>query len=95
MDDVSGYVLFLTGLITYPVTPSVPIRRPTSSIISDLPGAQRGRNNICGVEVQRLTFVAIGSLFSHAKPLVSDETWTITIQVCNVDTIILGNIYLR
>ena len=81
MDDVSRHVLFLTDLITYPVTPSVPIRRSTSSRISDPPGAQHGHNNIYEMEVQRLTFVAIGSLVDQARHLVSDETWNMTIQV--------------
>ncbi|KAG0566092.1 hypothetical protein KC19_7G038000 [Ceratodon purpureus] len=84
MDDVSRHVLFLTDLITYPVTPSVPIRRSTSSRISDPPGAQHGHNNIYEMEVQRLTFVAIGSLVDQARHLVSDETWNMTIQALRV-----------
>lgn len=75
MDDVAGHVLFLVGLIANPVTP-VPTRRSTSR--SD-PVA---RSDVHEVEVQRLTLVAIGSLISQARPLVSTETWTIIIQVC-------------
>lgn len=82
MDDVAGHVLFLVGLVTYPVT-LVPVRRSTAS--SSVAGAQLGRhNNKYEVEVQRLTFVAIASLISQARPLVSEETWTITIQVCSM-----------
>jgi len=76
MDDVSEVVLFLSGLITYPVTPESALQ---STGRSDSEGHYG--SNIDEMEVQRLTFVVMGSLMSQARPLVSGETWTTAMQV--------------
>lgn len=84
MDDVSEAVLFLSGLITYPVTPAPAL---LSTARSDSEGHHG--SNVDEMELQRLTFVVMGSLISQARPLVSGETWTIAIQVhcCDVTSI--------
>lgn len=79
MDDVSEAVLFLSGLITYPVTPAPAL---LSTARSDSEGHHG--SNVDEMELQRLTFVVMGSLISQARPLVSGETWTIAIQALRV-----------
>lgn len=80
MDDVSELVLFLSGLIRHPATPV-----PAQQIAFGSPSEALHGSNIDEVEVQRLTFVVLGSLISQSTPLVSGDSWISAVQVSNLD----------
>lgn len=81
VDDVSSLVPFLLGLVTRPAT-SLRGQHNGSSSRPNIAVWSRPVDD--DMEVQRLVFVAIGNVFTRAGPVISNDTWRYTVQVCHV-----------
>lgn len=81
VDEVSSLVLFLLGLVTHPATS---LRGQHNGSGSRAIASGWSRNVDDDMEVQRLAFVAIGNVYTRAEPVISNETWKLTVQVRHV-----------
>jgi len=80
VDDVTSLVPFLLGLVTRSAT-SLRGQHNESSSRPNITVWSRPVDD--DMEVQRLEFVAIGNVFTRAAPVISNDTWRYTVQVCH------------
>uniref|UniRef100_A0A7I4FN34 DUF4042 domain-containing protein n=1 Tax=Physcomitrium patens TaxID=3218 RepID=A0A7I4FN34_PHYPA len=83
VDEVSSLVLFLLGLVTHPATS---LRGQHNGSGSRAIASGWSRNVDDDMEVQRLAFVAIGNVYTRAEPVISNETWKLTVQELRIVT---------